>query len=296
MSEPARDRWAEWLLRRRDGGDHEQREATLGFLVTIRDRVLANAALSRGETLLDVGAGDGLIAFGALEPLGENGRVIFADVSQNLLDHSRSLAQEAEVAERCEFLCAPATDLSALDDATVDAVTTRSVLIYVEDKRRAFEEFRRVLRPGGRLSIFEPINTYYHPEPPERFLGYDVTPVRDLARKVKAVFERIQPPDTDPMLNFDERDLLTLAEEAGFEEVHLTFEANVAPGNPAGILAGWDNFLNRAGNPRIPTIGEATAEALTLAEAEKFEQHLRPLVDRGERISRYAFAYLWTVK
>jgi len=293
---PVRDRWAEWLLRRRDGGDHEQREATMGFLVTIRDRVLHNAALSEGGTLLDVGAGDGLIAFGALEPLGENGRVIFADISQDLLEHSRSLAQEAGVAGRCEFLRAPATDLSALDDAAVDAVTTRSVLIYVEDKGRAFEEFRRVLKLGGRLSIFEPINTYYYPEPPERFLGYDVTPVQDLARNVKAVFERTQPADSDPMLNFDERDLLALTEEAEFEEVHLTLEANVAPGNPPGILAGWDSFVNRAGNPSIPTIGETIAEALTPAEAEKLEAHLRPLVDRGERMSRYAFAYLWAVK
>lgn len=48
MAGPVRDRWAEWLLRRRHGGDPEQREATMGFLVTIRDRVLHNAALSGG--------------------------------------------------------------------------------------------------------------------------------------------------------------------------------------------------------------------------------------------------------
>jgi ubiquinone/menaquinone biosynthesis C-methylase UbiE len=48
----------------------------------------------------------------------------------------------------------------------VDAVTTRSVLIYVKDKRRASEEFHRVLKPGGRLSIFEPINSFTYPEPP----------------------------------------------------------------------------------------------------------------------------------
>ena len=268
----------------------------MGFLIPVRDRVLRNAALSPGETLLDVGAGDGLVAFGALEPLGENGRVIFADVSQDLLDHSRTLATEADVAGRCEFLCAPATDLRALDDASVDAVTTRSVLIYVENKGRAFKEFRRVLKPGGRLSIFEPINSFHSPEPHDRFIGYDVGPVQDLARKVRAVYDRIQPPDTDPMLSFDERDLLEHAEGAGFNEVHLTLEASIAPGNPTGILAGWDSFVRRSGNPKIPTAGEAIAEALTPAEAQRFEAHLRPLVDRGERIQRHAFAYLWAVK
>jgi len=43
--------------------------------------VLQNARLTEGETLLDVGAGDGLIAFGALDVLGEQGRVIFCDIS-----------------------------------------------------------------------------------------------------------------------------------------------------------------------------------------------------------------------
>jgi arsenite methyltransferase len=57
-------------------------------------------------------------------------------------------------------------------------VTTRSVLIYVKDKRRAaFEELHRVLKPGGRLSIFEPINNFTYPEPPHLFGGSDVTPV-----------------------------------------------------------------------------------------------------------------------
>jgi len=166
--------WAEWLLHRRDGGDPEQRRKALEFLRPIRDRVLRNAALGEGDTLLDVGAGDGLIAFGALDLVGEWGRVVFSDVSRDLLDHSRSLAEEAGVLGRCKFVEAPADDLSALGDASVDAVTTRSVLIYVEDKRRAFSEFHRVLRPGGRLSVFEPINRFVlpnHPPDGSPFMG-----------------------------------------------------------------------------------------------------------------------------
>ena len=67
MSGPARDRWAEWLLERRFGGDSEHRDSFLQGVLTCRDRVLGNAAVREGETLLDVGAGDGLIAFGALD-------------------------------------------------------------------------------------------------------------------------------------------------------------------------------------------------------------------------------------
>ncbi len=192
-----------------------------------RDRILQNAAVREGETLLDVGAGDGLVAFGALDLVGKNGRVVFSDISQDLLDHSRILAHEMGVEDRCEFLLASAEDLSGLGKASVDVVTTRSVLIYVEDKRRAFEEFYRVLRPGGRVSVFEPINRFKQPEPSHLFKGYDVRPVRDLAEKVMTVFRRIQPMDMDPMLDFDERDLFDLAEEAGFAEIRLNYEASL---------------------------------------------------------------------
>ena len=40
MEEPVRDRWAEWLLERRHGGDPEDLRATMDFLGSVRDRVL----------------------------------------------------------------------------------------------------------------------------------------------------------------------------------------------------------------------------------------------------------------
>jgi arsenite methyltransferase len=122
------------------------------------DHVLDNAQLKAGEALLDVGCGNGLIGFGALER--GAGKVVFADVSGPLLDDCRELASNAGVLERCRFLEGPAEDLSELGGESVDVVTTRSVLIYVKDKDRAFAEFHRVLGPGGRISLFEPINRF----------------------------------------------------------------------------------------------------------------------------------------
>jgi arsenite methyltransferase len=66
--------------------------------------LLAKAGLKHGQILLDVGAGDGLIAFGALEKLGPNGRVILADISRPLLDHAREAADKMGVSDRCEFI------------------------------------------------------------------------------------------------------------------------------------------------------------------------------------------------
>ena len=297
---PVRDRWAEWLLERRHGGDPEDLKTTMDFLAPVRDRVLRKAALMGGETLLDVGAGDGLIAFGALELLGEGGHVIFSDISRDLLDHSRSLARQMGVLDRCEFVHASADDLSVLEEASIDVVTTRSVLIYVKNKRRTFEEFHRVLKPGGRLSIFEPINRFNTVDWSSEsgiYLGHDVTPVKDLAVRVQAIYERIQPRETDPMLDFDERDLLAHSEEAGFGEVHLEYEANITHGNPyLSEGRGWETLLKTSGNPKIPTLEEAMNEALTAEEIEGFTAHLRPLVERNEGKGMSAHAYLWAVK
>src|SRR5216110_2745948 len=117
-------------------------------LVPVRDKVLERAGLAKGETLLDVGCGEGMIGFGALER--GAGHVVFSDISQDLLDFCRELASELGASERCSFVKGPAQDLDGLDDGSVDVVTTRSVLIYVPEKEQAFREFFRVLRPSGR--------------------------------------------------------------------------------------------------------------------------------------------------
>jgi arsenite methyltransferase len=254
-----------------------------------RQKVLDRSGLAEGETLLDVGCGEGLIGFGALER--GAGHVVFSDISDDCLDFCREAAQAMGLSDRCSFVNAGADDLSSVDDASVDVATTRSVLIYVPDKAEAFAEFHRVLRPGGRVSLFEPINRFGMDEKRQGFWGYPGDGLTDLAARVEQIYEEIQPPD-DPMLDFDERDLVKLAEDAGFFPVELELYAYVKPSEPVP----WEAFLKSAGNPKIPTIGEAMDRALTPEERERFSEHLRPLVEQGEGVWRMAHAYLTAVK
>jgi ubiquinone/menaquinone biosynthesis C-methylase UbiE len=297
VSSSVRDKWADWLLERRHGGDPAALERIRRELGPVRVRVLDNAGLRAGDVVLDVGCGDGLIAFGALDRVGDAGRVIFSDVSNDLLEHARSLAREAGVEARCEFVAARAEDLAPVEDASVDAVTTRSVVIYVPlaDKPRAFEECFRALRSGGRLSMFEPINRFAFPEPEDRFLGLDVTPILPLVRKVKAALDGLS--GDESLVDFDERDLLALAERAGFAEVRLSYEATIRErGGWWGAAPPWDVMLDTAGNPCAPTIAEALQEALTPAEREAFEAFVRPRYEAQEGTARSAVAYLLAVK
>lgn len=299
MTKPTQDQWAQWLLERRHGGDAEKQKAMLQSLYLVRDKVLHNARLAQGNTLLDVGCGDGLIAFGALPLVGERGKVIFSDISQDLLDHCQSLARQVGMLERCQFAHASADDLSIIETNSVDVVTTRSVLIYVAAKQKAFDEFYRVLKPNGRLSIFEPINRFAYPEPLNRYNGYDVTPIMHLVGKIVAVYACARP-DTGAMMDFDERNLFAFAEKAGFAEVHLELQAEVVPGrfdgDPESQKPNWEAFVRSSGNPLAPTLEEAMHEALTPAEAEQFTAYLRPLVEARQYVRRFAVAYLWAVK
>jgi len=287
MPDSQQDMWSRWLLKRHFGGDPQRMKMVMDRLYSVRDRVLSHIDLDNDETLLDVGCGDGLIAFGALEKF-ETCRVIFSDISDDLLDHARALAKEISLQDRCQFVHASADDLSMLNDESVEAVTTRSVLIYVSAKQQAFNEFQRVLKSGGQLSIFEPINRFGFPEPPGRFAGYDVAPVMEIAEQVEALYQCIQPPDTDPMTDFDERDLIRQAEKAGFTEIHLELQAVILPSENAD----WSVLMHTAGNPKIPTLEEAIQQALTPGEAEKFVNHLRPLVESKQGVDRSAAAYL----
>jgi ubiquinone/menaquinone biosynthesis C-methylase UbiE len=288
------DRWSRWLLDVRFGGDAEHRQAELtGFLYPIRDTVLGRARLAPGETLLDVGTGDGLIAFGALDRNAPHGKVIFSDISQDLLDHCRRAALGEGLLDRCEFVLASADSLAGVTDAAADVVTTRSVLIYVKDKAAAFAEFHRVLRPGGRVSLFEPVNRLMHDDDPTRFGGYDVAPVAEIAAKLWQLYESLQPTGIDPMVDFDERDLVRLAGAAGFAEVDLDLRVSVRARKPP---TPWERFLRSSGNPLIPTMGEAMEQVLTPAETAAFTGHLRPLVESGTGQERHALAYLTASK
>ncbi len=291
MNPATRDRWAEWLAERRFGGDADVREQALAHLVLVRDRVLDCAELCEGGTLLDVGCGEGLIGFGALER--GAGTVVFSDVSTDLLDFCREAASELGVLDRCRFVEASADDLGPVSDRSVDVVTTRSVLIYVQGKPAALREFARVLRPGGRISLHEPINRFGAQERRRTgFLGYPAAGLEEIEGKLWAVYDGIQPPDSDPMLDFDERDLLRIAEEAGFFPLRLTLDACVEPTAPYS----WDGFLDTAWNPNVPTLREAMERVLTPDERERLTARLRPLVERGEGQWRMALAYLGGVR
>ena len=95
------------------------------------------------------------------------------------------------------------------------------------------------------------------------------------------------------MLDFDERDLVDLAERVGFRQVRLEYRAEIAPPKEP---AKWETFIRRSGNPKIPTLEEAMNQLLTPEQIERYTNYLRPLVESGAGRGRNAVAYLWATK
>ncbi len=285
------DQWSRWLRERRDAGNERQRAAIVDMLGPVRERVLGAAEPLEGATLLDVGTGDGLIGVEALARVGAQGTVIFSDISDALLAHAHDAVAAQGLLERARFVSTQAEDLAEIADGSVDVVTTRSVLIYVADKAAALAAMYRVLRPGGRISIFEPINRLMYPEAPDRFWGYDVSAVSELADRVKRSYREISDPAAATMLDFDDRDLVRLAEAAGFARIHLECHIDVEV-HAAMHAISIEALLDSAPNPLAPTARESIAAALTPAEQETFVGHLERAVEAGDRLRRSAVAYL----
>ena len=288
----ARDRWAAWLLEHRFGGDEQLRESMLSELAVYRDRVLAGARVRDGEVFLDVGCGDGLIGVAALDLVGEAGTVIFSDVSVELLEQCRRVVDGIGQSSRAAFVHTGLPELTGIGSASVDVVTTRSVLIYVADKAGSFASFHRVLRPGGRLSMFEPINSFGSPEPVDYLFGLDVSGLEVLADRVKSVYRCYQPAG-GPMVDFDERDLVELAEAAGFGEVHLDYRVDI---DREPVRMSWSTMLRYAPNPLVPPLRQVLDEALIGIERETLTERLREQLDRGTTRRRFATAYLTAVR
>ncbi len=293
MNDTIQDRWAQRILSPRYKDDPELQ----ANFIQMRNNVLQNARVAQGETVLDVGCGNGLIAFEALSRVGEQGKVLFCDSSQQLLEHCQALADKRGVLDQCQFLVASADDLSLVETNAVDVVTTRSVLVYVKEKQQAFREFYRVLKPKGRLSICEHIPSFMYPEPPNMFFGYDVTPIMSITQKLRALYEQLEPPEIG---NFGVHDLWRFVTDAGFSEVHLGFVVDILPGRAQnGSIAqkpSWEAFLKGSRHPFVPTVREAMHQALTADEAEQFTSYLRPLLETRQNERRSALAYLLGVK
>ena len=104
-----------------------------------------------GERVVDLGSGAGMDSFIAAIAVGPKGGVIGVDMTPEMIEWARRLANELDL-ENVEFREGLIEDLP-LESNWADVVISNGVINLCPDKLRVYKEIRRVLKPSGRMTI-----------------------------------------------------------------------------------------------------------------------------------------------
>lgn len=126
------------------------------------DRIALHLQLKRGEKVLDIAAGTGAATVAAAQMIAPDGRVQAIDLSENMLDRAYLNLQRAGL-NNADFHVMDASQLDFKNDY-FDAVICSFGLFFLPDMLTALKEWKRVLKPDGRLiftsftkSAFQPL-------------------------------------------------------------------------------------------------------------------------------------------
>jgi len=173
--------------------------------VDARETYLDLLGITAGERVLDVGCGSGVVTREIARRVGPRGRAVGLDPSPALLTVARELAQEADLGDRIEFREGSALQLP-FPDCSFDAAVCVTVLSHVPGGEAAIPELARVLRPGGRVGVFD--------------LDTDMTA---FTHSDRALTRRIVAASSDALAvdGWLARRLPSLFEQAGLEDVRV---------------------------------------------------------------------------
>jgi O-methyltransferase / aklanonic acid methyltransferase len=121
-----------------------------GVFAHFGQRLVAVAGIAPGNRVLDVASGRGAVLFPAAEQTGPSGVAIGVDFAEEMVRSANKEAARLRLPVRVQVMDAENLDFR---DATFDKVLCGFGLMFFPNQARALGEFRRVLRPGGRLAV-----------------------------------------------------------------------------------------------------------------------------------------------
>ncbi len=192
------------------------------------DRLLEPAAIAAGQAVADYGCGPGYLSVELARRVGEGGHIHAFDINADFINTTRDRVAAEGLAGRVTVTHLQG-DTLPLDDDSLDRLVIKNVMVYVDDPLASFREFRRVVKPGGKVHAID--SDFY-------MAAFDPIDVDDWRAFLDAGIHAFRTPAIG-------RKMYGLALQAGFTDVAVAVIA--APDTSGRML----NFIkNMAGYAR----------------------------------------------
>lgn len=277
--------WTEWLKHSRFSYmNEEQKEQTFRWLSSVKDKILERANIKSDDVIIDVGTGTGLLAFGAYELVGQNGKVIASDSYEDCIEECGRIAKNSDIRENFELLLSDAASIK-MPDNSVDIVVMRSVLVHILEKQSVLDECYRILKPGGRISIFEPIissNTRYHELiNPENFSNYE---------RIKEIEDKVMSMPNDPLTNFNDKTLEKNFSKAGFKNIDIDLNTEQSAYKASASMVG--PWFNTPPSPGSLTLRQRFLQYMSEEGLDNYIKELKAELDNKIIVVKSYSAYI----
>jgi SAM-dependent methyltransferase len=111
----------------------------------------AIANLKQGDIVLDLGSGAGFDCFLAAKKVGDSGRVIGVDMTEDMINKAKEIAEKYGY-KNVEFRFGDIENLP-VENESVDVIISNCVINLAPDKLKVFKESYRVLKEDGKMYV-----------------------------------------------------------------------------------------------------------------------------------------------
>jgi len=210
-----------------------------------------NAKFRAGQTLLDLGCGPGFCTKELAYLVGQTGKVIGVDKSENYIEHLRSITDLYHLP--IEGMAADFNEMN-LEDSSVDGMYCRWALAWLPKPEEVLKKVYRALKPGGKMVIHEYYDWSTHQTEPQ---------LPHLDKAIAAALQSFM--DSPGEINIGRR-LPKMLTEMGMKITGLRLMSKLA--TPNNIEWQWPKTFYHSYFPRIAEMGYISNEEVSKALIE----------------------------